>query len=49
MLETDPGAERTETNLYECPDCSARVEANGSCCCPDCQTTMLNISKPRYL
>jgi ABC-type ATPase with predicted acetyltransferase domain len=48
MLETDPGAERPGTNLYECPDCGERVEANGSCCCPDCETTMQNISKPRH-
>jgi ABC-type ATPase with predicted acetyltransferase domain len=48
MLESDPGAEQPGTNLYECPDCGERVEANGSCCCPDCETTMLNISKPRH-
>ena len=49
MLDSDPAADQThETSLYECPECGERVEANGSCCCPDCETTMQNISKPRH-
>jgi ABC-type ATPase with predicted acetyltransferase domain len=50
MLDSDPAADRMNeaTNLYECPECSARVEANGSCCCPDCEVIMQNISQPRH-
>jgi ABC-type ATPase with predicted acetyltransferase domain len=48
MLESDPGTDQSGPNLYECPECGERVEANGSCCCSNCRTNMLNISQPRH-
>jgi hypothetical protein len=51
MLASDPAndalADR-ETMLYECPDCGARADARGSCCCSACGCEMQNLSKPRH-
>jgi hypothetical protein len=48
MLDSDPGANQDGPDIYECPDCDRRVEATGSCCCPDCGAAMLNLSRPRH-
>jgi ABC-type ATPase with predicted acetyltransferase domain len=45
----DPATDHTgEVRTYECPQCGGRVEARGSCCCPDCECEMVNLSKPRH-
>lgn len=48
MRVPDPAADPDrEVQLYECPECAARVEARGSCCCSECGVEMVNLSKPR--
>jgi ABC-type ATPase with predicted acetyltransferase domain len=50
MYDSDPAATEAEAGeqLYECPECGQRVEAQGSCCCPSCDCEMHNLSQPRH-
>jgi len=49
MLEGDPAEEMLDgPNIYECPECGRRTEAEGSCCCSDCGVRMQNLSRPRH-
>jgi len=48
MRVPDPAAGASHvTQLYECPKCGQRVEANSACCCAACKCEMVNLSKPR--